>query len=69
MDSSAARPMDRQRREIPHLAANGTFVPDDWKAIVLGHVALVRFAHMLLAAYVTSAFCVAATGAWYLLDR
>ena len=28
---------------------------------------MVRFPHMMLAAYVTSAFCVAATGAWYLL--
>jgi len=27
----------------------------------------VRFPHMLLAAYLTGAFCVAATGAWYLL--
>jgi cytochrome d ubiquinol oxidase subunit I len=43
------------------------FVPDDWAAIVLNPVALVRFGHMLLAAYVTSAFCVAATGAWYAL--
>ena len=28
-----------------------------------------RFPHMLLAAYLTGAFCVAATGAWYLLRR
>ena len=28
-----------------------------------------RFPHMLLAAYITGAFCVAATGAWYLLRR
>ena len=27
----------------------------------------VRFPHMLLASYLTGAFCVAATGAWYLL--
>src|SRR5262249_4171911 len=27
-----------------------------------------RFPHMLLAAYVTGAFCVAATGAWHLLS-
>jgi cytochrome d ubiquinol oxidase subunit I len=51
-----------------HLAANGNFVPDNWKDIVLSPVVWVRFPHMLLAAYVTSAFCVAATGAWYLLQ-
>jgi cytochrome d ubiquinol oxidase subunit I len=53
-----------------HLAAGGVFVPDDWAAIVLNKVVWVRFPHMLLAAYLTSAFCVAATGAWYVLrDR
>jgi cytochrome bd ubiquinol oxidase subunit I len=51
-----------------HLASNGTFVPDDWAAIVLSPVVWVRFPHMLLAAYVTTAFCVAATGAWYILQ-
>jgi cytochrome bd ubiquinol oxidase subunit I len=51
-----------------HLAANGTFVPDDWTAIIFSPVVWVRFPHMLLAAYVTTAFCVAATGAWYILQ-
>jgi cytochrome bd ubiquinol oxidase subunit I len=51
-----------------HLAANGTFVPDDWRAIIFSPVVWVRFPHMLLAAYVTTAFCVAATGAWYILE-
>jgi cytochrome d ubiquinol oxidase subunit I len=50
-----------------HMGANGVFVPDNWTAIVFSPVLWVRFPHMLLAAYVTSAFCVAATGAWYLL--
>src|SRR5246127_455524 len=50
-----------------HMAADGTFVPYDWMAIIFSPVVWVRFPHMLLAAYVTSAFCVAATGAWYLL--
>jgi cytochrome d ubiquinol oxidase subunit I len=53
-----------------HIGANGIFVADDWVAIVFSPVQWVRFPHMLLAAYVTSAFCVAATGAWYVLrDR
>ena len=51
------------------LGANGLFVPNDWSAIIFSPVVWVRFPHMLLAAYVTGAFCIAATGAWYLLQR
>ena len=52
-----------------HLTADGTFVPDSWEAVILSAVVWVRFPHMLLAAYVTSAFCIAATGAWYILQN
>jgi cytochrome d ubiquinol oxidase subunit I len=45
----------------------GTYTPNEWSAILLSRVVWVRFPHMLLAAYVTGAFCVAATGAWYRL--
>jgi cytochrome d ubiquinol oxidase subunit I len=45
----------------------GVFVPNNWTAIIWNPVMLVRFPHMLLAAYITSAFCIAATGAWHLL--
>ena len=48
---------------------NGVFVPVDWAKIIFSPVVWVRFPHMLLASYVTGAFCVAATGAWYLLAR
>src|SRR6202789_4300692 len=48
---------------------NGIFVPTDWAAIIFSPVMWVRFPHMLLASYLTGAFCVAATGAWYLLRR
>jgi cytochrome bd ubiquinol oxidase subunit I len=44
---------------------NGVFVPTDWAAIIFSPVLWVRFPHMLFAAYLTGAFCVAATGAWY----
>jgi len=44
-------------------------VPDDWTQIIFNRVVWVRFPHMLLASYLTGAFCVAATGAWYLLRR
>ena len=46
---------------------NGMFVPTDWFLIVFNRAVWVRFPHMLLASYLTGAFCVAATGAWYLL--
>ncbi len=45
----------------------GRFVPVDWLLIVLSDVGMIRLAHMLLGAYLTTAFCVAATGAWYAL--
>ena len=48
-------------------AADGRFVPTDWLGIIFNGVVWVRFPHMILAAYVTTAFCVAATGAWHLL--
>src|SRR5580693_1193480 len=48
---------------------HGIAVPTGWIAILFSPVLWVRFPHMLLAAYVTGAFCVAATGAWYLLRR
>jgi cytochrome d ubiquinol oxidase subunit I len=47
---------------------NGVYVPTDWAAIVFSPVVWVRFPHMLIAAYVTGAFCVAACGAWHKLQ-
>ena len=47
---------------------NGVFVPDDWGKILFNGVMWARFPHMLLASYLTGAFCVAATGAWYALE-
>lgn len=52
---------------VGHAIVDGKIVPDDWMKIVLGPVQMVRWPHMLLAAFLTSAMCVAATGAWYLL--
>ena len=54
---------------VGYAVENGAFVPTDWAAIIFSPVVWVRFPHMLLAAYVTGAFCVAATGAWYLLRQ
>jgi cytochrome bd ubiquinol oxidase subunit I len=48
---------------------HGVAVPDDWAKILFSPVLWVRFPHMLLAAYLTGAFCAAATGAWYMLQR
>src|SRR6201985_460495 len=52
-----------------YVMENGIFVPNDWTKIIFNSVVWSRFPHMLLAAYLTGAFCVAATGAWYLLRR
>lgn len=46
---------------------DGIFLPTSWHEILFSPVVWVRFPHMLLAAYITTAFCVAATGAWHLL--
>src|SRR5712671_1481126 len=54
---------------VGYVVAHGVAVPDDWAKIIFSPVLWVRFPHMLLAAYLTGAFCVAATGAWYLLRR
>src|SRR6204780_3072255 len=52
---------------IGYTIDHGTYVPADWASIIWSPVLWVRFPHMLLASYLTGAFCVAATGAWYLL--
>jgi cytochrome d ubiquinol oxidase subunit I len=54
---------------VGYVVENGLYVPNDWTAIIFSPVLWVRFPHMLLASYLTGAFCVAATGAWYLLRR
>jgi cytochrome bd ubiquinol oxidase subunit I len=52
---------------VGYVAQNGTFVPDNWTKIIFNSVVWTRFPHMVFAAFLTGAFCVAATGAWYLL--
>src|SRR5438445_7991978 len=52
---------------VGYAMENGAFVPNDWFKILFSPVLWVRFPHMLLASFLTGAFCVAATGAWYLL--
>jgi len=54
---------------VGYVVEHGVFVPNDWAKIIFSPVVWVRFPHMLLASYLTGAFCVAATGAWYLLRR
>ena len=54
---------------VGYVMENGAFVPVDWFKILFSPVLWVRFPHMLLASYITGAFCVAATGAWYLLRQ
>src|ERR1700686_3446407 len=54
---------------VGYVVENAMFVPNDWTKIIFNSVVWSRFPHMLFAAYLTGAFCVAATGAWYLLRR
>jgi cytochrome d ubiquinol oxidase subunit I len=54
---------------VGYAVQNGAFASTDWSAIIFSPVVWVRFPHMLLASYLTGAFCVAATGAWYRLRR
>jgi cytochrome bd ubiquinol oxidase subunit I len=54
---------------VGYAIERGVYVPTDWSRIIFSPVVWVRFPHMLLASYLTGAFCVAATGAWYLLRR
>jgi cytochrome d ubiquinol oxidase subunit I len=50
-----------------HVVRDGIAYPDDWLAIVFNPTFPLRFAHMTIAAYLTTAFVVLATGARYLL--
>src|SRR6266853_1943251 len=52
-----------------YVLENNAFVPNDWTKIIFNSVVWSRFPHMLLASYLTGAFCVAATGAWYVLRK
>ena len=45
----------------------GQFVPEDWWAIVFNPSFPYRLVHMVLAAYLTTAFVVGGVGAWHLL--
>ncbi len=54
---------------VGHQIVDGKIVPSDWLAIIWGPIFLIRWLHMLLAAFLTTAMCVAATGAWYHLRK
>ena len=54
---------------VGHAIVDGKIIPTDWLAIIWGPIFQIRWLHMLFAAYLTTAMCVAATGAWYLLRR
>jgi cytochrome d ubiquinol oxidase subunit I len=45
----------------------GQFVPEDWWAVIFNPSFSYRFVHMVLAAYLTTAFVVGGIGAWHLL--
>ncbi len=45
----------------------GQYVPEDWWAVIFNPSFPYRFVHMVLAAYLTTAFVVGGIGAWHLL--
>ena len=52
---------------LGHTMVGGKIIPADWWTITTGPVMRVRWPHMLLAAFLTTGMCVAASGAWYML--
>jgi cytochrome d ubiquinol oxidase subunit I len=52
---------------LGHTIVDGKIIPADWWEITTGPIMAVRWPHMLLAAFLTTGMCVAATGAWYVL--
>jgi len=52
---------------LGHTIVDGKIIPANWWVITTGPIMAVRWPHMLLAAFLTTGMCVAATGAWYVL--
>ncbi len=51
------------------IAADGTFHPTDWIEVIFNPSFPYRFAHMVTAAYLTTAFTVGGVSAWYLWNK
>jgi len=54
---------------VGHAIVDGEVVPVDCREIIWGPVFKIRWMHMLLAAYLTTAACVAAVSVWCLLRQ
>lgn len=50
---------------VGYQVIDGEIIPTDWQQIIAGPIFLIRWLHQILGAYLTTAICVAATGAWY----
>jgi cytochrome d ubiquinol oxidase subunit I len=50
-----------------YVVHNGIFFPVDWSAIIFSPSFVPRWTHMVMAAYLATAFAVAGVAAWYLL--
>ena len=48
---------------------DGQFVVTDWKEVILNRSVIPRYTHMLLAAWITTAFVILGTSAYYLLQK
>ena len=47
----------------------GTYIVDNWWAVIFNPSCLPRFTHMLMASYLTTCFVVAGVSAWFLLKQ
>jgi cytochrome d ubiquinol oxidase subunit I len=47
---------------------DGQFIVESWWHVIINHSTLVRFSHMLLAAYLCTVFVIASVSAYYLLN-
>lgn len=54
---------------VGHQIVDGRFEPTSWATILGSYVFHIRWAHQILACYITTGSVVAATGAWYLLRK
>jgi cytochrome d ubiquinol oxidase subunit I len=52
---------------VGYAVIDGKLVPTNWWAVVAGPIVRACWSHILLAAFLTTAMSVIATGAWYLL--
>lgn len=52
-----------------YIMENGKFLVESWMQVIFNPSFVLRFSHMIMAAYISSCFFIAAISAWYLLKQ